>query len=197
MAVVVIEEVGEDPGILESTVHPLPVEGDDCVGRISHQQDSVAHMPGIAPRGDEGARRVGCPVLVEVRHQVEHIGEMGVEIGPGGGHIGNLCKAIRPVERGKEGTGEGPVWIGQGHQHEVPPGPNVERFGIDGEPAVFPRRHGDFLVAVGEVGLAEVEPVALHHPLTDGAEGPIGAEQPVMVEGAPAFEGEGNGVLGN
>ncbi len=55
----------EDNAILESGVHPLPVEGHDGVGGVAEQRDLVLVMPGCTADRDERTGRV----LLEVGEQ--------------------------------------------------------------------------------------------------------------------------------
>ena len=189
-----VQQVGEDPGVLEAAVHALAIERHDGMGGIAQQDHAVAMVPRFAACGDEGAGGVAFPVGIEIWQQGQHVGEVGFEIGPGFSRCGQVREAILSLKGGEQGAGEGPVRVRQRHQHEMATGPDVQGFGIDGKVALCRWRHREFLVAVGEVGLAKVEPVRLHHPLAHGAEGAIRSEDAAVFHRIASFEMQGDAL---
>ena len=88
-------------------------------------------------------------------------------------------QSIGPFIRAKQRACECLVWVGQGHQHEMAAGPNVQPVGFHLEVAVRTGQHGHFLVAVRQVPLLEVKPVVARHAAAYGAECPVGPKQAV------------------
>ena len=88
-------------------------------------------------------------------------------------------QAVGPFVRAKQGAGERLVRIGQGHQHEVASGPDVQPVGFHLEVAVRTGQHGHLLVAMRQVALLKVKPIVARHAAADSAECPVGPKQAV------------------
>ena len=82
---------------------------------------------------------------------------------------------VGPKQRARERL----VWIGQGHEHERATGPDVETVFFHLEGPIGSWKHGDLLVAVGQVALLKIEAVVAHHPSSDCAEGSVCAKDSV------------------
>jgi len=156
------EELHEDGAVLERGVHALTVEGDDGVGCVADQQGAGAGVKGRGVEVGEAADGPGSPLLIEVGHEGQRVGEVLLEEGARRGWLCDGVEAARSSDLQEEGEGEVAAWVGQSDEHEIAARPDVEGCPFEAERAIAIRRDVELFVSMLEGGLdvGEVAPPA-------------------------------------
>ena len=173
--------------VLEGAVHPLAEEGDDGVGGITEQRQPPPHPRPDAHR-DQRADRIAGELAGEVVEQLRGVGIVAVEAGADGRGIVEAGEPRRPVERPEQRGGEAVVAVGQGDHHRVPPRPDVQGAGVEGEVARRIGCDGQLLVPPRQVLLAVVGALAAHDRVAQRAVCAVGADHHVVDRRAAAVD---------
>ena len=158
------------------------------MGGITKEYNALTVVPRVATRSDQRAGRVGCPIAFKVWQVLQHIGEVLFEITTSRLGVFDAGKGVFAFVRGEQRAGKSAVGIRQGHEHEVPAWPNVQRLRVDGKVTIGIGGHGDLFVAVLQIELAKIKPVCSHHPRPYRTEGTVCPKNPTVPDGLAVAE---------
>ncbi len=160
VVVVRVEQLVKHAAVFKARIHALPIKGNDGMRRIAEEHGLSAHVPRGAADDDQAGNRVLAPLILKVRHQGKCIAK---RLGKEGFCLLRRLECIKAqgaFHGEEEGAGEAAVRIGEGDEHVLAAGPNVQGFTFDLMAAVGARGNVQLFVPVVNVLLLVVEAVA-------------------------------------
>mmetsp|Transcript_34449 Transcript_34449/g.80744 ORF Transcript_34449/g.80744 Transcript_34449/m.80744 type:complete len:357 (+) Transcript_34449:92-1162(+) len=179
-----MQQLLQPQGVLEACVHTLPVKGNRSVHRIPQANKLVLVVPGVARDRKQRRGRVREEVFEHRWHECKVVcGDIWKVFLEERNDIILRLELVEVLERHEEGAREGAVQVGQPDEHELVPGPDVQRLG--GHRVVAPPRavldggDGELLVPVLDVLALKVEPHEPPELLTHLGKGAVGPDDKV------------------